>query len=174
MTFKPHTTDINAKAKHRFNVLKALTKTTYGHSKEDITTLYKQFIRPILTYSHTAWAPDTAITHLDKLQTTQNTALRIATGCTRSTPITHLHDETLVLPLKEHMDMRGTHFFSSITDPFHPLHFMQTPRPTPRNIHTSQTLPQSLHLPPTNSPAHHTTFIHTHHFHPQSTHLVSL
>ena len=137
MTFRPHTTDINTKAKQRLNVLRALTHTTYGHSKEDITTLYKQFIRPILTYSHTAWAPDTANTHIDKLQTTQNTALRIATGCTRSTPIGHLHDETLVLPLRTHMDMRGTHIFSSATDPSHPLHYMQTPRQTPRYLHTT-------------------------------------
>ena len=137
MTFKQHTDNINTKAKSRLNVLRSLTHTTYGHSKEDITTLYKQYIRPILTYAHTAWQPDLARTHMQKLQTTQNTALRIATGCTLTTPTSHIHEETHVLPLKSHMDMRGTHAFTSTADPSHPLHYMQTPRPTSRYIHNT-------------------------------------
>ena len=136
MTFKHHIENINTKAKTRLNVIRALTHTEYGHSKEDTTTLYKQYIRPILTYAHTAWQPDTANTHLGKLQTTQNTALRLATGCTRTTPIQHIHEESLVLPLISHMDMRGTHAYSSTIDPSHPLHFMQTPANTGRqHIH---------------------------------------
>ena len=50
------------------NVLHELTHTTYGHSKEDIT-LYKQFIRAILTYAKTAWSSGIANTHTYKLQT---------------------------------------------------------------------------------------------------------
>ena len=68
MTFKHYTDAINTKVKNRLNVLRSLTHTTYGHSKEDITTLYKQYIRPILTYAHTAWQPDTSQTHLSKLE----------------------------------------------------------------------------------------------------------
>ena len=137
MTFKQHTDTINTKAKTRLNVIRALTHTTYGHSKEDIRTTYKQFIRPILTYAHTAWQPDTAKTHINRLQTTQNTALRIATGCTNTTPIQHLHDETEVLPLRSHMDMRGTHAFTSTLSNTHPLHYMQTPTHTARHIHNT-------------------------------------
>ena len=44
MTFRQHTDHINTKAKTRLNVLRALTNTSYGHSKEHITTVYKQFI----------------------------------------------------------------------------------------------------------------------------------
>ena len=74
---------------------------------------------------------------MDKLQRTQNTALRIATGCTKTTPIQHLHDETEVLPLRSHMDMRGTHAFTSTFSPTHPLHYMQTPTHTARHIHNT-------------------------------------
>ena len=137
MTFKQHTDTINTKAKKRLNVIRALSHTTFGHSKEDITTTYKQYIRPILTYAHTAWQPDTAKTHIDKLQITQNTALRIATGCTNTTPIQHLHEEAQVLPLKSHMDMRGTHAYTSTLSPTHPLHYMQTPTHTARHIHNT-------------------------------------
>ena len=33
----------------------------------------------------------------------QNTALRTATGCTQDTNIQHMHDETLTLPIQEHL-----------------------------------------------------------------------
>ena len=137
MTFRQHTDTINTSAKSRLNVLRSLASTTYGHSKKDITTVYKQYIRPILTYAHTSWQPDIAKSHLQKLQTTQNSALRIATGCTSGTPITHLHDETRVLPLTSHMDMRGTQIYTSTADPQHPLHYMQQPKQTPRHIHNT-------------------------------------
>ena len=61
---------VNAMAKTRLNVLRALTTTFYGHSKENITQVYKQFIRSVLTYAHPAWHPDIAETHTKKLQTT--------------------------------------------------------------------------------------------------------
>ena len=137
MTFKEHTNTVNTKAKTRLNVLRAVTHTTYGSSTKDTTTLYKQFIRPVLTYAHTAWHPDTKKTHIDKLQITQNTALRIATGCTNTTPIQHLQDETKVLPLMTNMDMRGTQQYTSTSSPTHPLHYMQTPTITPRHIHNT-------------------------------------
>ena len=67
MTSKQHTDDINTKAKNRLNLIRSLTHTTYGHSKEDITKYTKKCIRPVLTYAHTAWQPDTAKTHINKL-----------------------------------------------------------------------------------------------------------
>ena len=73
--------------------------------QEHITTVYKQFIRPILTYAHTAWQPLLKDTNLKKLQVTQNAALRTATGCTKTTPNDHVHQETKVLSLQDHMDM---------------------------------------------------------------------
>ena len=67
----------------------------------------------------------------------KNTALRIATGCTNTTPIQHLHDETQVLPLMDNMNMRGTQQYTSTFSPTHPLHYMQTPTATPRHIHNT-------------------------------------
>ena len=107
-TFRQHTQDINAKAKSRLNVMKALSATSFGHSKESLTALYKQFVRPVLTYASSVWQPDLAQSHMQVLQRTQNSALRIATGCTRSTPTAHLHAETKVLPLKDYLELRGT------------------------------------------------------------------
>jgi hypothetical protein len=135
MTFSSHVSNIVQKTHSRLNVLRALTHTTYGQAKEDIIALYRQFIRPVLTYSSSAWAPDTARTHVEKLQRVQNSALRIATGCTRSTPLAHLHSEAKVLPIAEHMDMRGTQLFAATRSESHPLREALERRHTPRRIH---------------------------------------
>ena len=90
MTFRPHSQEVIARAKPRLNVMKALPSTTFGHQKEAQTALYKQFIRPVLEYASPAWCPDLAPSHMSALQRTQNAALRVATGFTRSSPIPHL------------------------------------------------------------------------------------
>ena len=102
-----------------------LNSTIFGQSKEDITLVYKHYIRPILTYTHPAWQPDTRRTHINKLQITHNRALRIANSCTQTTPIPHLHRETLVLPLKQHMLMRETHINRLLNT--HPKHLRGDP-----------------------------------------------
>ena len=137
-TFRQHTQDINAKANTRLNVMKALSATSLGHSKESLTALYKQFVRPVLTYASSVWQPDLAQSYMQVLQRTQNSALRIATGCTRLTPTAHLHAETKVLPLKDYLEVRGTQVFSAAAAPEHPLHEgLYNPVDTRRHIHTT-------------------------------------
>ena len=50
-----HTDTVNTKAKRWLNILRAFTHTNYRRSLEHITTVYKRFIRPVVTYAHTAW-----------------------------------------------------------------------------------------------------------------------
>jgi hypothetical protein len=138
MTLNPHVTEVVTRARSRLNVLKALSSTTFGHSKESQTALYKQFVRPVLSYASPAWAPDLARTHMEKLQRTQNVALRIATGCCRSTPLAHLHAESKVLTIKDHLDMRGTQLFASASCPGHPLEHLHHPaQGRRRSIHST-------------------------------------
>ena len=138
MTFRQHVQEVNARARSRLNAMKALASTTFGHSKESLTALYKQFVRPVMEYASSSWTPDLAQSHMEVLQRTQNAALRIATGCTRSTPTAHLHAETMVLPLRDHMDLRGTQLFTAAASPEHPLHDrLHNPIGTQRQIHTT-------------------------------------
>ena len=88
------TDSINTKANTHLNVLRTLTLTTFGLSKEHFTLVYERYIRPILIYVHQAWQSDTATTHINKLKATQNIALRIATGPPQTTPKPHLHRKT--------------------------------------------------------------------------------
>ena len=137
MTFRQHALEVNARARSRLNTLKALSSTEFGHSKESQVALYRQFVRPVLEYACPAWTPDLAQTHLEMLQRTQNAALRIATGCVRSTPTAHLHAETKVLPLKPHVDMRGVQCFAAASRQDHPLHTLHLAVGTRRQIHTT-------------------------------------
>ena len=65
--------------------MKALTLTKWGKHIETLITTYKTLTQSIMEYANTIWAPIVAKTNLDKLQRIQNTALPIATECTKDT-----------------------------------------------------------------------------------------
>ena len=50
-----------------------------------------------------------------------NSALRASTGCTQDTNIQHLHDETLILPIHEHLQLHPSQYKQKTQHPFHPL-----------------------------------------------------
>ena len=67
-----------------------------------------------------------------KLQVMQNAALRTATGCTQDTNIQHLYDETLTLPIHEHLQLHASQYKQKTQHPSHPLHKHTTYFNTPR------------------------------------------
>ena len=134
MNFGYHSDKVSARAQSRINTLKALTGTQFGCQKETISHVYNQFVRPVMHYASPAFAPMMSAENMSKLQVVQNSALRIATGCVSSTPISHLHSETKTLPLREHTNMTGAQFLDSTSDPDHPLHHLYHPPRTPRNV----------------------------------------
>src|SRR5207244_5875770 len=85
LNFKEHTKLTKAKANKSINLLKTLTSTKWGKQKETILAIYKALTRPIIEYASTIWSPIVKPTNIAQLQTTQNTALRIATGCIADT-----------------------------------------------------------------------------------------
>src|SRR6185436_160153 len=62
----------------------------------------------VTTLSGTVWSPIVSTTQMNNLQIIQNNALRIATGCTADTNTNHLHQETLVLPLSNHLRLHAS------------------------------------------------------------------
>ena len=113
-----------------------------------------------MEYVSPAWAPNLATTHDNTHQTIQNNALRIVTGCTQTTPTYHLHYETQVLTLQDHINMRGTQFLAAISaNPDHPCHYMLVHQPTPHSIKTT---PQALYTGLNTIPQHSSSHIHTH------------
>ena len=100
------------KAKQTLSILKALTFTKQLKQKTNKLSLhtFKAITRPILEYANTTWSPITSNTNIKKLQTIQNAALRIATGCTRDTNIQHLPDQTKVLLMSPHLKFYAIQF----------------------------------------------------------------
>ena len=135
MSFSPHVSDITAKCRSRLNALRSLTGTTFGQQKETLCAVYKQYIRSIIDYASPAWHPAISNTQLNRLQIIQNTALRIILGCTQSTPIEHLHAETKILTVKQHLNMRGTQFLASVmNNPDSPCYYLHDHPPTHRQV----------------------------------------
>ena len=67
-------------------------------------------MRPALEYASSVWSPIASLTSINKLQVMQNAALKTATGCTQDTNIQHLHDETLTLPIHEHLQLHASQY----------------------------------------------------------------
>ena len=101
-TFTPHTKNACDQGKQRVNVLKALAGTDWGQQKEMIVTAYKSIVRSKLEYAAPIWTPAISETNWKRLETVENAALRIATGCHRMADSDHLHHETEVIPIRAH------------------------------------------------------------------------
>ena len=111
------------------HIMKALTTTHWGKSKETLNITYKTIIRPILEYASTIWSPIISNTNTNKLQTIQNSAFRTITGCTLDANTHHLHTETKILPIDIHMKLHGSQLRQhALEDPKHttPAHHART------------------------------------------------
>ena len=93
---------------------------------------YKAVMRPALEYASPIWSPLAALTSINKLQVMQNAVLRTATGCTQDTNIQHLYDETLTLPIHEHLQLHVSQYKQKTQHPSHLLHKHTTYFNTPR------------------------------------------
>ena len=132
LTYNRHIDLAATKARKTINILKVLTSTKWGKHKETILATYKAITRPVLEYASTIWSPNASEINIDKLQIVQNTALRIATGCTHDTNTQHLHDETNVLPIHQHLQLHASQIRQIAQHPTHPLHKLTIHPHTPR------------------------------------------
>jgi retron-type reverse transcriptase len=133
-TFAEHAKITKDKADSAIKILKALTSTIWGKQKETLLATYKTIILPVIEYASTVWSPAISDTNLQKLQTTQNNALRIITGCTADTNIQHLHTETKTLPLNNHLKLHASQLRQKSQLPTHPLHDLNRQTNCPRQM----------------------------------------
>ena len=133
-TFTHHIKSTIAKAKNKINILKSLCGSTWGQEKETIIITYKSICRSTLEYGAAIWSPSISETNWQKLQCVQNQALRVATGCLLMSNAEHLHQETKVLPIKEHATLISKQFLASCFVPGHPGAKHINRPPDPRNM----------------------------------------
>ena len=72
--------------------------------------------------------------NIKKLQTIQNTALQIFTGCPQDMNTQHLHDETKVLPMDTHLKLYATQLKQLTQTQTHPLHDLNAYSDLPKNM----------------------------------------
>ena len=117
--FHKHVEAISKRAKPRLNILKLLTGTNWGQQKETILVTFKSLIGSLFTYAAPIWYANTSFSSINRLQVIQNTALRIATGCVKMTPIDHLHTEAKVLKVDEHLRLICSQYLATCLQPNH-------------------------------------------------------
>ncbi len=143
-TFTPHCQTVIKKASKRITILKALAGTSWGQHKETILATYKTICRPVYNYAAPIWSPYLSNSNFNRLQTLQNSALRIATGCHLMSSISHLHQETNILPVHEHCDLLSAQYLASTSQPSHPCNSLYSnPAIRPRKM--KETLHSKYH-----------------------------
>ena len=110
LTYRTHIHNLSVHARKPLHIIKALTTTGWSKQKEALMTTYKAVMGPDLEYASSIWLPLASSTSIDKLHVMQNAALRTDTGCTQDTNIQHMHDETLTLPIHEHLQLHASQY----------------------------------------------------------------
>ena len=118
--FSAHVKNTVTKAKSKLNILKALAVSTWGQDKGTIVITYKSIIRSTLEYAAPVWIPSVCPSNWDKLESIQNQALRIASGCLLMSSSDHIHQECKVLPLKQHSQLLCKQYLAGSFLPIHP------------------------------------------------------
>ena len=119
-TYSTHIHNISVQTHKPLQLIKALTATRWGKQKETLVASYKAVLRPDQEYASSIWSPLASSTSINKLQVIHNAALRTATGCIQH--MQHLHDETLILPIHEHLQIHASQYKQKTQHPSHPLH----------------------------------------------------
>ena len=122
LTYNTLIHNISVHAHKPIQLINAHTATGWGKQKETLRVTYKAVMRPVLEYTFSIWSLLASSTSINKLQVIQNTALRTAPGRKQDTTIHHIHDETLTLPIHEHLQLHASQYKQKTQHPSHPLH----------------------------------------------------
>lgn len=101
LTWKKHITLLKASCLRSLNLLKFLSSGRRCTDRKLLLRLYLALVKPKLDYGVEAYG-SACPTLLSSLQPVQNSAMRIATGTFRSSPIVSLHAETGLKNLKQY------------------------------------------------------------------------
>ena len=109
-TYSTHIHTISVHAHKPLQIIKARTATGWGKQKATLMATYKVVMRPAMEYASSIWLPLASSTSIFKLHAMQNAALITATGCIQDTNIHHPHDETLTLPIHDHLQPNASQY----------------------------------------------------------------
>ncbi|XP_047491583.1 uncharacterized protein LOC125040863 [Penaeus chinensis] len=99
LTWKKHMNNLKINCSNRTNLMKKISSTTWGSNRENMIKFYDIYIKPKIEYGISIIGTANN-TEMKKLEIIQNNALRIATGCLKTTPILALFTLTNKMPFK--------------------------------------------------------------------------
>ena len=95
---------------------------------------YKALGRSIANYAAPVWSTNASDTSLGKIQRTQNEALRIIAGSHKMSSIDHLHSETKMLPVEDHLNLLSAQYLVHCLDTENVCHHITTLDHPPREM----------------------------------------
>ena len=151
LNWKPHIIELKRSATKSLNLLKIIANRYKGADRSTILRIYIAITKPKLDYGSEIYctAKDDLLKTLD---TVQNTALRIATGAFRSTPIVSLQAETGIKPLQVYREQKNINYmlrvmsnpddtiYNRICNADSSLFSMRTTIPKPFNLNINNIL----------------------------------
>ena len=121
-TFSPHARAVAKGSAERLKVIKALSGTSWGQDSETLLLSYKVLVRTKLDYAAPVWSANVKPSSTKRLQSIQNSAMRLVTGSHKMASENHLHSETKMLPVSDHISMLSGQYLASASRLDHPAH----------------------------------------------------
>lgn len=112
LCFRPHIDKMVAKARGLVCTLYCLLKKNNSLPLREKTTIYRQIIRPVLTYACPIFT-NCPKTHFNRLQIQQNKVLRLVTNAEWHTRTEDLHTTTNIPTVRDFVDQLTNTFYES-------------------------------------------------------------
>jgi hypothetical protein len=126
------------------NLVKAVSGSDWGHDKGTLLPTYRALVESVYTFCAPIWFPNCKPSNITRLQIIQSAAMRLMTGCHMASSIAHLHSETSLLPVKEHLSMLCAQYLASCLCRCHPSHNVVQLPPGPWRNHHGRPLKETL------------------------------
>ena len=167
-SFNKHCVQVANRVSKRNNVLKALAGTNWGQQKETLLMTYKALGRSIANYAAPVWSINASETNIGKIQRAQNEALRIITGSHKMSSIDHIHSETKMLQVEDHLNLLSAQYLVQCLDTGNVCHHITKMDLPPREMketiftrHYQTVLPLLANNRKDTLQALHTSFVNT-------------
>jgi hypothetical protein len=122
LTWQPHISSKLQQAYQRLSMLYPILNKKSSIQKKCSLLIYKQILRPILTYACPAWGK-CATTHIRKIQIFQNKVLRIIANAPWFIMNVNLHKDFQVQEIVDHIKTSSKNFHTSLLNSSGSLHY---------------------------------------------------
>ena len=107
---------------------------------------YKTLGRSIANYAAPVWSINASETNIGKIQRAQNEALRIITGSHKMSSIDHIHSETKMLQVEDHLNLLSVQYLVQCLDTENVCHHITKMDLPPREMKTLSNRTSEKHM----------------------------